>query len=506
MSKKSIGCTWLKDRFGLHRYSTTHNSYEGTRSRIEISENGTVSEFYAPHYTPEDSPLAHLEFALKYDDLSFDFFRAVFENITAEDTVKYIQQKPRGSYERRIGFLFEFLTRQKLSLPDQPPGNYIDLIDPEKYVTGKVIKNRRWNINDNLLGDSNFCPIIRRTTDLENVLQEDYKKMVEVISQAYPPDIFYRAVHYLYTKETRSSYQIENEKPTPERINRFVKILERAGEQTVRILLSEVNLTHLQNEIVDPRFALKGYRDFQNYIGQTLPNYTQLIHYICPPPEYLRSMMDGLGIMADKSNGVPPVVRATIIAFGFVFAHPFEDGNGRIHRFLIHDVLTRDKVVPLGMIIPVSAHMVNHIKEYDTALETFSAPLMGRIKYEMGKDQSLSVSNAQEVESYFRYPDLTTQSIYLANTIKGTIEEDIQWEMEFLVKYDEVKSAIQEIVDMPDKDTDLMIKFLHQNKGVLATRKRKNFEKLTDPEIAKMESAFKEIFNIPLPNNLSAHG
>ena len=37
--------------------------------------------------------------------------------------------------------------------------------------------------------------------------------------------------------------------------------------------------------------------------------------------------------------------------------------------------------------------------------------------------------------------------------------------MEFLEKYDETKMAIKNIVDMPDKEIDLFIKFMHQNRG-----------------------------------------
>ncbi|MFI5196111.1 MAG: cell filamentation protein Fic, partial [Chitinophagales bacterium] len=77
-----------------------------------------------------------------------------------------------------------------------------------------------------------------------------------------------------------------------------------------------------------------------------------------------------------------------------------------------------------------------------------------------------------------------------------TITEDIYWEMDFLLKYDEVKKAIQDIVDMPDRNIDIMIKFLHQNKGELAARKRKHFVELNDGEIFRMEAAFKEIFGI----------
>jgi len=113
--------------------------------------------------------------------------------------------------------------------------------------------------------------------------------------------------------------------------------------------------------------------------------------------------------------------------------------------------------------------MVNHKKDYDTALEGYSKPLMKKIRYEFKQDHSLTVTNPETVEAYFRYPDFTSQCIYLATTIQETIKEDIYPEMVFLVKYDETKAAIQEIVDMPDRYIDLLIKLLHQNKGVLST-------------------------------------
>ena len=494
-----LGSIWLRQNYKLYRYHLTHTSIIGSRAKIETDENGDVAETYPPLYAPNsDSPLSHVEFLLKYDDLNLDFLKTVFEQITVVDVAQYIALKPKGSYERRIGFFYEFLTGVRLPIEDLGKGNYIDLVDSKRYITGKLLKNQRWLINDNLLGNENFCPVIRKNKYLESLIEEDFQKLIKNLSQEFPPEIFYRAVNYLYAKETRSSYQIEKEKPTLERVNRFIGLLEKAGEQPGHVLLGENNLTALQNEIVDPRYAATGYRNFQNYIGQTTFNYKEIIHYICPPPEYVFSIMDGLAATVEKSEGASAIVRAAVISFGFVFIHPFEDGNGRLHRFLIHDMLTRDKLVPQGMIIPVSAHMVNHIKEYDKALEAFSVPLMKRIQYELNKANLLTVTNSKEIEAYFRYPDLTTQSIYLAKTIKETIEEDIYMEMEFLVKYDEAKIAIQYIVDMPDKDIDLLIRLLHQNKGMFPARKRKHFEKLTDDEILQMQTAFQNAFNMPL--------
>ena len=76
-----------------------------------------------------------------------------------------------------------------------------------------------------------------------------------------------------------------------------------------------------------------------------------------------RGADSGLLDCAAKAQGVHPVVRAALVSFGFVFIHPFGDGNGRIHRFLIHDFLGRDGVVPAGMALPVSAHTRHHPQE-----------------------------------------------------------------------------------------------------------------------------------------------
>lgn len=36
-------------------------------------------------------------------------------------------------------------------------------------------------------------------------------------------------------------------------------------------------------------------------------------------------------VQATAKANVDPVVLAAALAFGFVFIHPFEEGNGRIH-------------------------------------------------------------------------------------------------------------------------------------------------------------------------------
>jgi len=497
MANTPAGNEWLKVYYGLHNYSFTHSSYIGSNESIELTSKGNIHQVYGPKYAVgEEKPILHIEFALKYDDLNLDFLKAIFTRMDAAEITAFITDTPSGRYARKIGFLYEFLTDKELALKKGVNGNYIDLLDPEKYITGKLVKNQRWRINNNLLGTKDFCPVIRRTKTLTDLLAKNIRESIEGLKNKFPEDIFRRAAAYLYTKETRSSYEIENEKPTPDRMERFITLLNHAGLKSTEELLSKNNLLRLQNIIVDPRFAALDFRDFQNYVGQSLPNYETLVHYICPPPEFVATLMAGLQIAAEKSTGAEAIVRAAMFAFGFVFIHPFEDGNGRLHRYIIHDILVHDGVVPEGIIIPVSAHMLNNMKYYDQILENYSRPLMQRIKYSLSDNGEATINNPDEVEGYFRYPDLTPQAIYLAETIHATLKEDMPEELMFLLRYDEAKKEIQKIVDMPDRDINMMLIFLHQNRGSFPKRRREQFSKLTDAEIASMQAAYRIIYEV----------
>jgi Fic family protein len=349
---------------------------------------------------------------------------------------------------------------------------------------------------NNLLGTFEYCPIIRRTRTLRELMEVAIRKKVSELKKDYSPEVFQRAITYLYKKETRSSYEIEREAPSPDRMERFTTLLAHAGKEPTERLVARQRLLMLQNTIVDPRFAVDTFRSFQNYVGASLPNDQELIHYICPPPSMARELMHGLWELSIKSSPVPAEIRAGLISFGFVFIHPFEDGNGRIHRFLIHDVLAQDAIVPEGMIIPVSAHILNNIREYDTTLEKYSRPLMQRIRYRRMEDAMIEITNEQDVEGYFRYPDLTEQCIYLLQTIQATLVEDMPRELQFIQRYDEAKRELQGIVDMPDKDINLMLTFFHQNNGVFPKRRRERFHRLTDEEIERMQTVYRRIYGM----------
>ena len=180
------------------------------------------------------------------------------------------------------------------------------------------------------------------------------------------------------------------------------------------------------------------------------------------------------------------MVHASTIAYGFVYLHPFEDGNGRIHRFLLHNILALENFTPKEMIFPISALLLKNPQDYDASLEYFSTPLLSLIDYKLNEIGEMSVLN--DTALFYRYIDMTKQTEVIYEFISKTVEEELINELEFMAKYNASKMAIQNIVDMPDRLIELFIKFTYQNSGKLSKNKReKYFAFLTDKEIEQMQ-------------------
>ncbi len=176
-----------------------------------------------------------------------------------------------------------------------------------------------------------------------------------------------------------------------------------------------------------------------------------------------------------------------------MFIHPFEDGNGRIHRYLFHHVLAEKGFVPKGLIFPVSAIILERIEEYRKALEHFSKPRLDLIEWRPKEKNNVEILN--ETIDLYRYFDATKQAEFFFECVEETVNKTLPDEVEYLKKYDYLNEFIQNYIDMPDKLVDLLIRFLVQNTGKLSKRAReREFEKLTDREIHAIEQKYAEIF------------
>ncbi len=491
-NKRLAGYAFLIEQYGLNVLPNWHTSSVSSTGTLRSTiQDGQVESVYPQSYWPGERTGDHLEFALKYDGVNLGILSALFDVVEADEVAAWIRSKPTGKYTRRVWFLYEFLTGRKLPLPDLTQGNYIELLEPDRYYTAPPgRREQRQRIINNLLGGRFFCPIIRRTDKLAAMEGIDLRKRCEEVVTSYPPELLRRALSYLYRKETKSSFEIEHIKPSASRAEKFIGLLEMAEYKDFceKSLLIEV-----QNRIVDPRFRDTDYRATQNYVGQSISYQKQLFHYVCPKPDDIPELMAGLltAHRLMKEGAVPAIIHAAAISYGFVFMHPFEDGNGRIHRFLIHNILFLRGAIPKGLMFPVSAAMLKNPALYDHSLEAFSNPLMRLIEYDVDGFGQMTVSG--ETGRLYRYIDMTAQAEILYDFVRLTIEHELVEELDFLVKYDKTRQSIQEIVDMPDRLIDLFIQLCLQNNGRLSTDKREShFGFLTGDELSRMENAVRQ--------------
>lgn len=75
------------------------------------------------------------------------------------------------------------------------------------------------------------------------------------------------------------------------------------------------------------------------------------------------------------------------------------------------------------------------------------------------------------------------------------VEEGLPKEAEFLRRYDAFRSRLGMVVDMPDRLSDLLFRFLNQNNGMLSLRDRsKEYAALTDEEVRRIEGIYDDVF------------
>jgi len=484
-----IGLSRLVEELGLRVPAPAVRSEAIRGGRRTKISGDSILEQYPLSYAPTDL-LGHIRFAMRYEPLDVGVIAAAFQKIPRPEMENWVRSEYIGKYVRRAWYLYELLTGNTLDVPDVPPTNNVLLLDPALHVTTAGTRIRRQRVIDNLLGDRGYCPTIRRTEALEAAMARGLEAEAKKIVEDCDPIVLRRAVHYLFSKETKSSFAIEGEKPSSERTERFLQALTHAPEFDTS---STAAFVELQNTIVDARYAQKDWRTGQNYVSETGYHYVELVHFVCPKPEDVGPLMDGWKRMVARveKDRVDAVCAAALTGFGFVFVHPFEDGNGRIHRFLIHHSLAKLGYTPQGIVFPVSAVMLRNLAKYDKALTAFSGRIRPFVEYRMDEPQRMTVLN--ETKNLYQYFDATPQAEYLYECVAETIEKDLREEIGFIQRYDHALDETKEIVDMPDKRASLLVRLIMQNKGRLAKNKRDLFSEVTDEELAKIEKAMGEV-------------
>ena len=510
--RTNVGYCWLAESYHLPIIGLWQQCHidSAVRGRQEQELGDHRIQLFDSHYQPEDTLVGHLQFALRYEGVNLQLLNLLFEAANLQQLCEWITDSPTSAYARRACFLYEWLTGAQLPVESPVPSKmrYINVLDTKmQFGTGAATKDARFRVNDNLPGTRDFCPLVRKTAFLGDMVGKDLRKRTRETLGKYDQGLLRRAAAFLYLKETQSSFEVEREKPSANRAQRFADLLRQADTGQP---LTEERLVELQNSVIDPRFHELTWRHQQNWIGDDL-GYRKRVDFVPARPEDLSALMQGLldttgkartlvdsmpgkGDIGTTESQFDPVIYAAIIAFGFVFIHPFMDGNGRIHRYLIHEVLANAGFTPRGIVLPVSAVILANLDEYVTVLESFSRPLQQRTEYLPSAPDTPATGNDAV---YFRYFDATEQAEFLYRTLERTVEEGLQQEINFLLGFDRACQKLNQLLDWPNHSLELFVRVVHQNNDTLSkTKKQSHFSWMTETEVSEAEAIVAEAFAV----------
>jgi len=429
------------------------------------------------HVAPADnaSILDHVLFALKHEPIHLAILHEALKLVRGAELVQAIAAQRTGGYLRKAAYLWEKANGQALPLPwDTTGGNYLDLFDRGDYYTGpRWERNPRYRINFNGIGPYEFCPVVRRDAALQQRGQDVLDRLRAWATSPANTEILDRVMNWAYLSETRDSYAIENEAPSPDKERAFLNAMHHLRD---RRALTEDYLVELQNVVITNDLKLeREFRGRQNWL-QRGGHGALAVRYVPPPPEALAPLMKGLMEMANATEGdTPPFVKAAVVSFGFVFAHPFMDGNGRVSRLLAHHSLNYGGAIPtIGgqpAILPLSVTMKRNEKDYLAALEAFSKPVrwLWDVTYIAENEFALEFKSSPMVYAHW-YAD--TAAAFVTNCAELALEQSLIDETRFIQAYDQAYEQIDREFDLPNRTINLLIQWIRQNNCRMPERRR----------------------------------
>lgn len=514
---KPAGYACLIERYDLHGPRPWHLSTVGRGGKSEVVTAEGVDTHYPRKFDPGPGTLEQLVFALKFDGVDLLVLKAVLPVLDERELVDALQKAPLSGPLRRLWFLYEWLLRTSLPVPDLKTGNYLELLDPERYVTAALFRSPRQRLVVNTLGTSLYCPMVRNTPTLRRFAGKELSRTAGKLVQIVEPTVLARATSYLYLKESRTSWDIERVMPTQSRMARFLAVLRQGGAPAI----TKPAVIAAHNAIVDSDDIETQYRLGQVYVADG-----RRIDYIAPKPANVEALMEGLLCGVDHNDGsqavleadlaamnsgrgrgtilrtgmtIDPVVHAAIVGFGFVYIHPFADGNGRLHRYLIQQVLARRQFSPPEVLIPVSPAILRDRPGYLQALDAVSRPLLPHIRYNRDpRTGQVEVTN--DTADLYRYPDLTAACEYLYAKIEDALDRDVHAELVYLQTYDRAQLRVRLVRQLPDHQEQTALRLCFAEGSIDPAMRAQHFPDLTAQELDVIEQAVQQVIrDCPLP-------
>lgn len=447
---------------------------DAVNRKIETPSGRLVPPRMAPKTA---SVVEHLLFALKHEGIDLQILAEAVHYADEKELQRQISAHPAAAMVRKLGFLWEALTGRTLG-DIKTSGNVVDLFDSDLYFTGERRVNTKWRVNFNGIGDLTYCPTVRRTKALSaerlSGIFERSRKFLNGIS----PALAERAVEWAYLSETKSSFAIEKETPSGSKADRMVALLKRLnsfGE------ITEETLCEIQNQLISNPFEQAfSYRTEQNWLSNAGRGYVRSVTYVPPSPDLIDELMQGfLRTMHSSVKTVDPIVAAAVVSFGFVYLHPFMDGNGRISRCLVHKVFADAGVLSKGSILPVSAAMQQNEEAYLDALTRFSKPCRERWNVSYVGEYDFEFTGKASI---YRFWDATAQAEFMTDMCEKALDEFLVQEVGWLREYDRIRKDVDKEFDVRDNILSLLISVALENRR-LSKNIRAKFADKVDPRL-----------------------
>ncbi len=473
-----VGYAHLIDAMGLKAIGVKKPALVQPVTRIK-QINGALAVPQA--VAPETGDfLAHIIFALKHEGVNLSVLAQALPRLEGRLLVEAITLTPSSGYLRKICFLWEAYSDRLLDYTDKPRGPGVVLFDPERYITGPSVRNNRWRVDFNGLGTLHYCATVERTPEVQALLEYDILGRSKEFIASLPREMMDRAINWAYLSETDSSFAIEKEAPSEQKSERFVQLLRQAHE---RQPLTEDYLVSLQNSVIShPLEWAVAFRHEQNHLTNSFRGAAG-VTYIPPPPDLCRDLMIELMAFANRAPlELDPLVAAGIASFGFVFLHPFMDGNGRLSRFLIHQALCCSGALENGLLLPISVAMKREEQRYLDALQSFSKPArqFWDVRWVDADNMSLDFTGDP---SLYRYWDATECVAFTLEMAKRALEVELREETEYLQRYDTLLKVVNDNYDVRGSLlSKLIMQCLDQN-GVVSKGRRKQYNGYIQEEV-----------------------
>lgn len=444
------------------------------------------------HVAPQGGdPLDHVLFALKHEGVNLQLLVQALSAIPAQRLLSVLRQTPNGQYIRIACYLWEAYTGHLLAERPEITAGYVDVFDPARYITGPAQRDARWRVNFNALGSLRYCVSVERTPAIEAAMASDILGRADAFTKSLGPAMLDRALAWAYLHETEDSYAIENEKPSEDKARAFIQLLHQAHEGRP---LTEDYLAELQSSTVNnPLDMAVQFRSAQNWLrgpGRGAAG----VSYVPPWPALSLELMDEWMAFTNRAPlQIDPIVAASIACFGFVFIHPFMDGNGRLSRFLFHKALCTSGKLGKGLLLPVSVAMKRNEAEYLAVLQGYSRQARACVQV-IWIDEGEYRFEFKAGDAIFRYWDATACVEFGFQMATQALDVELRKETRFLARYDQVIRRVDAQVDLRGSDLATLVVICLDNDGVISRKKRKRFaDRVPQAAFELIEAAVREL-------------